>query len=426
LDSLSRTVLYLWLGVFSVFAFLSYQALVFVPGILLVTLGHLTWSEAPRNGKRCLWNRWGDVVAIALCGFTVAVVNYFVFIKPNRQPLLDIFWHTDFFYGNEIWELLAFYTSRFLDLAAFLFFSKLYPGQYVVEIIICSIFLVGLGALFACGVIADRKQFNQALFVSMPIISANALNLVGLYPLGTSRLTLFLAPVVIVLFVYGLQSISHGLSIVVSAPSQRKEVRDALGAASLTLLVLLLCSYTSVKGASPLLRSPPLEDAGLAVRYLSENVQPNDLLYVHASMREQFKLYSRLTPILSTKVVWGNIGWPCCPRDISVDRLGESDDILPAEMARLEVTGENNSVWLLFSDRPGYWRRSGRRGPGIFEPWLKGAGCLHSELVPLRGVRIDKYQCNGTGAKDSQPSLANEVRQLDTSFAAGSRSSRSG
>jgi Dolichyl-phosphate-mannose-protein mannosyltransferase len=409
LNRQSKAVLYFWLAIFAILSFLSYQALIFIPGMLFVTLVSLRRGDSRQD---VLWDRWIDALAVALSGLVVSIVNYFVFIKPNKQPLLDMFWRSEFFHGEGVWDLLVFYATRFLHLASLLFLTQLYSSQRVLQIFICSILIVGVSTLYVRGLMRDKEKLEQAIFLSMPIICVNFLNIVGLYPLGTTRLMLFLTPIVIVLFVYGLQSVSYGVSRVLPTVSQANKVQDALGALSLIVLVPLLCLYINLKGTSPLFRSEPEEDSERGVRYLSQTVQPDDVVYIHASMREQFKLYSRLMPLLSTNIVWGNIGWPCCPRDISVDRLGESDDILSAEMARLEIAGKSNSVWLVFSDRPGYWRRSGRRGPGIFEPWLKAAGCLPAELVPLRGVRIDKYQCNGTEAKQIQSLLGNQVRQL--------------
>ena len=422
LNSPSKAVFYFWLTISTILAFLSYQAVVFIPGMLFVTLAGLKRGEL----QGVLGHRWIDSVALALSGLVLSIVNYFVFIRPNKQPLLDLFWQSEFFHGEGMWDLLVFYTTRFLHLASILFLTQLSPNQLFVQIFICSILLVGVSTLFVRGLMQRKEKLGQAIFLSMPIVCVFVLNIVGLYPLGTTRLILFLTPIVIVLFVYGLQSVSCGLSRVVSKDSQADKLQDAVGASSLLVLVLLLGLYINLKGTSPLFRSEPEEDSEGAVRYLSQAVQPVDIVYIHASMREQFKLYSRLTPLSSSKIIWGDIGWPCCPRNVSVGRLGESDDMLPGEMARLEVTGTNISLWLLFSDRPGYWRRSGRRGPSIFEPWLKSAGCLQAELVPLRGVRIDKYQCNGTAAKQFPPSLAKEVRQLDTSFLSGSRSTHSG
>ena len=56
------------------------------------------------------------------------------------------------------------------------------------------------------------------------------------------------------------------------------------------------------------------EDSEQAIAYLAQRVQANDVLYVHSSMREQFRLYNRTMPVSASKIVYGRIGMPCCPR----------------------------------------------------------------------------------------------------------------
>ena len=389
----SRSLLYFWLATFFGLTFFSYQALIFIPGFFLIILVGF-YKTACQINKKAATRKWLDPVAVVLCGLIAATVNYFIFIKPNKQAILDLFWTMGFFHGENVWGLLKFDTHEFLRLASLIFLTDLQSKPYVLQILICSVLLVGLGTLYARGLLYDEKLLNQALFLSMPILSIYGLNVVKFYPLGTIRLMLFLTPIIIILFVYGLESISYGLSTVISTAGQKDTFQNTVGVTSLILLIPLLWIHFGLKGASPLFRSEPVEDSERAVRYLSERVQPADVVYVHASMREQFKLYSRMMPPFSATIIWGNIGWPCCPRDVSFDRLGEIDSMLPPEMAKLEIPAKKSALWLLFSDRSGYWSKFGRQGPGIFEHWLTSNGCLRAELVPLRGARIDKYRCN--------------------------------
>jgi len=147
-----------------------------------------------------------------------------------------------------------------------------------------------------------------------------------------------------------------------------------------------------ISGTSPLSRLEPIEDSECAVRYLSDHVEAHGTIYVHASMREQFKFYSRLTPVHSSKVVWGKIGSPCCPRDLSLDQKKQIRDILPAELARLAIPEASTSIWFLYTDRADHWDRLGRNDPQAFESWLTKAGYVHAQVIRFRGVRIDEYQ----------------------------------
>ena len=214
------------------------------------------------------------------------------------------------------------------------------PKVFLVTIVASLVLLMGVGALFIRGTRGNRGEPKTAIFLAMPILCLYLLNALGLYPIGVARILLFLVPTIIILFVYGLQAISYGVSAVVAKVMKVKSsenVVNALGAFSFILFVSVLLLYMVAKGISPFFLHETIEDSENAVRYLSKNVVPRDTVYVHASMREQFKLYSRIIPVSSRKVVWGNISWPCCPRDVSLDEQEDASTILRAEMARSGV-----------------------------------------------------------------------------------------
>jgi len=250
--------------------------------------------------------------------------------------------------------------------------------------------IIGFGRLWWRGLRGSKEPFNVAILFSMPLVCVYCLNVLGVYPMRSARLILFLAPILIVLFVYGLEAIGYCASALVFAATTDRmgeKVQDALGMSVLLLLLPGLWLFNTVSGGSPLFQQQALEDSEQAVRYLSEKVQTGETVYVHASMREQFKLYSRLTPVAASKIVWGNVNAPCCPRGTSLDGGQEMD------MAGIETNEKNGSIWFLFTDRPGYWDRLGRHDPEIANRWLAEAGCPHTEAVSFPGVRIDKYEC---------------------------------
>ena len=76
------------------------------------------------------------------------------------------------------------------------------------------------------------------------------------------------------------------------------------------MAVLGLIVFSSV-GLRPYF-AEEYEDSDEAVAYLAERVQSDDVLYVHSSMREQFRLYSQRTPVRG-KIVYGKIVCPVVP-----------------------------------------------------------------------------------------------------------------
>jgi predicted membrane-bound mannosyltransferase len=80
----TRTNLYLWLGSFMVLAFLSYQSLLFIPGMCFVTIANIIREQSwPARGT-LRKSKLIDAFVALLCGFVATMIIHFVFIKPNR------------------------------------------------------------------------------------------------------------------------------------------------------------------------------------------------------------------------------------------------------------------------------------------------------------------------------------------------------
>ena len=392
----TRRNLYLWLGSLVVLAFLSYQALFFVPGMCLVLLADIM-GESRQISTGTLKSKSVDVFAVFLCGIVVSIFINEAFVKPNREPSLDN-WFELGIHLNSLWESVVLLTYKVLYLASLLFLRILYWRESALVVLLLKtlvffVLLLGIGGLCTRRTRGDRRHRYTAVFLSMPILSLYFLYEVGFYPVSVVRLMLFLVPAVIILVVYGLQVSSIWVSTVVAKAAHIKDparVMDFTAATSLVFICFGVLVYTFVSGPSPYFVDETMEDSESAVRYMSATVAGADTIYVHATMREQFKLYSRLTPVDGRAVVWGNIGWPCCPRGISRDQEQESGRVIEAEMARLECPENEASLWLLFTDRPGSWVR--RNDPELFDRWLSRAGCFHTAAMSFHGVRIDKYR----------------------------------
>ena len=72
-----------------------------------------------------------------------------------------------------------------------------------------------------------------------------------------------------------------------------------------------------------------------AMAWLKSAFHDGDALYVHASVQEEFKLYSRIFGFAPAAVQLGNTGWPCCPRHVESWKHRGSVDLIEKDIARL-------------------------------------------------------------------------------------------
>jgi hypothetical protein len=389
----SRRRLVLWTALSAVLLFLSYQAVLFLPGFCLVVLLGGTAAGGAVTPSR---ERWLEAGAAAFCGAVATALAYVTFILPNTLPRLYLAFSNPF-RGHGAGQLLAFYLERLLFPG-----SLLLPEEgagrmdLATRVVIFGVILVGAASL------ARRGRGKVLIFLGLPILSAYVLHALGPYPgVGVPRLMLFAVPIVILLFVHGAEAIAHRLEGLLARGGETASgaIVNSLGAVCFALMLGLTGVYVA-KRPVPLIRETLVQDTEGSVRYVSERVGPDDVVYVHAGMGEQFRLYSRLTPMRSARVIEGRIGWGCCPR---VPWLAGTQDEIPLadEIARLQVPRITKSIWLLFEDGPGEWdwfeRQFGRRDPDVFAGVLFGAGCRPVATKAFHWIRVDQFDCDRPG-----------------------------
>jgi hypothetical protein len=395
----SRRLLLLWTALSVVLLFLSYQAVLFLPGFCLVVLLGGAGVDGRVKPRR---ERWLEAGAAAFCASVATLVVYVAFILPNTLPRLYAAF-SDPFRGQGARQFLAFCLEKVLFLG-----SLLLPDEEAGRVgVAARIVILGV-ILVAAGSMLRRGRGRVLILLGLPILCAYALYALGRFPgVGIPRLMLFSVPMLILLFACGAESIARRLG---GPPAPEGEsgpvaVVDSLGAVCFALMLGLIGAYVA-KRPVPLLREELVQDSERSVRHVSERVRPHDVVYVHASMTEQFRFYSRLTPIRSARVLYGRVGWGCCPRVPWLE--GTQDETTVAEeTARLEVPRITASIWLLYEDGPGQWewfeRQFGRRDPEVFAGVLSGAGCRRVATEAFHWIRVDRFDCDRAGGRPGQP-----------------------
>ena len=132
-------------------------------------------------------------------------------------------------------------------------------------------------------------------------------------------------------------------------------------------------------------RNRPEEDYAGAVQYLRDHAAPQDQILVHASVKEGFKLYTRMDN-WNHPVVYGDTGYPCCRRSVSTKSPVED----------LEGKIPNGRLWLFYSTRASHWQYVGRDESELWRAYLSSHGCAQGSITNLPNLAITQMDCHGS------------------------------
>jgi Dolichyl-phosphate-mannose-protein mannosyltransferase len=382
---------------FCLLEFLSYQAIIFLPIFLCAASSDSGTVNRLDDWRSAIPARWLDIGLLLSCASVASAINYFYFVEPNRADVLVEFWKNSFYHGS---SFFGFVRYSFVALAQLTgpFFFLINPSLFV-RIVVLIIVIAGLVGFFLHKSERPGGSRQIAILLGLPVVSLAVLNLLGQYPISrTSRLLLFIFPVVTILFASGIQVAINLCARIASkmkiSASPIMKIEGVVLAAVFVGVTCLFVSRLVSAGLEPYIQLGAEEDSVGAMRYLSAQQSDEDLLYIHSTMREHYKFYSRSFPINGGRIVEGNIGWPCCPRGYINDRRVSPDAVIPTEFARLEISGRNRKVRLLFTDRQDHWNEFlGRDEPHEFEVRLSERGCFRANTKRFKGIRIEEYTC---------------------------------
>jgi hypothetical protein len=370
------------LALAALLAALSFQAPLFLPALWLAAL------RRPGGPPRA---PLGHALAVLAAGIGCAAAIHWLCILPNREPSLLEYFRSGFFGGGGPWALAVWVGGRLRLLAAFV--PGVAPGG-AAELAVGALAALGLGDLLRRGLAGDARALGRAALLAAPVAGALALNLAGALPMarGNERTLAFLFPATAL-------AIGAGIDALAAAAGRLRVAGRTLGAdaAGWLAAALLLAGLVAAapRGAlRAVAERPAEEDAEAAVASLARAARPDDVLYVHSTMRESFRLYARRTPPAASRVVLGEIDWPCCPRGRAWRRDDDPASELPAELARIEQAGaRGRRLWVIVTDRESHFRQRGRRSAALLERGLASLGCARRATAEFRNVRVDRYGC---------------------------------
>lgn len=319
---------------------LGYGTAVFLPGLLIAAV---RWDGLRRG-----------LLLAALAGAELLLLDR-VFVRPNMSPALIRFWDL----GHP--HLPSLDTFSLLPQ----FLPLLIEPRLVIGVAL---------ALFVLSPFAFRDA--KIPLALLPILVFLGIDSLGLYPL-TLRTGLLLLPSILLMLLCGV------LTLRALAARIRGEV--FVDGAALVVVAWIFSTFCAL----PFTHRSSGEDYEGAVAYLKASVRGGERVLVHASCDEGFRLYARLLGLGEERAIYGNTGWPCCPRELG--RLVTRD--VDADVAASLPPNYRGRLYLLVTDRLEHWVFVGRDERPLLVAALRARGCLIRPAHSFRQVSLVPFDC---------------------------------
>jgi hypothetical protein len=196
----------------------------------------------------------------------------------------------------------------------------------------------------------------------LPCIFLVAAGALGWYP-QTYRTRLFVFPCFVLAVLAGLEDFARAL----------------LGRRAAEAGALLAAGVVAAMGVRAQIHTDPnrpKEDVDGAVSYLQRIVSAEDLLLIHPSVGESFRLYAGLHHWIAPPAIYGETGWPCCPRGRLVRARSSTRRSVIADENRMIPAAYSGRVWLLYTIRPTHWDWAGLDESNVWRDNLVDRGCV--------------------------------------------------
>jgi hypothetical protein len=150
-------------------------------------------------------------------------------------------------------------------------------------------------------------------------------------------------------------------------------------------------------------RGRPVEDIQGAVRFLRTHVQPGDLVLAHSEAREGVLFYARREGWSKHQVIFGDTGWPCCPRDKEAWPHFSTRDAVIHDLDSKIPRGFHGRIWLLYSTRPTHWQYTGLDEGDLWRRHVWENGCPPGPYFDFQNLAVSPMDCSGAGYTVGEP-----------------------
>ena len=310
---------------------LSYPTLFLLPGLILAV------GIADR------------VRGIALAGIASVVLAllYWFFIRPNYSPALRAYWMSDP--------------------------QKLFTPAMIAAVLFC---------IFAgARAVSHPRDWIEIILLS-PCVLLFVSELLGWYP-ASPRTQLFVRPCFLLLLAVNFEDVA-------TFAKRRRLPVDAV-----IILAAAVVMFVGVRKQFHEGRSQPEEDMSGAVRYLRKNVAPSDLVLVHPSLREGFLLYSAIQGWTARPVIYGDTGWPCCPRGRPAGVDLATPDSIRHDLDEKIPSDFHGRIWLFYTNRPLHWAYVGVEDSKLWQAYFWARNCRPELYIRFANLGLTPMRCEG-------------------------------
>jgi hypothetical protein len=315
-------------------------------GLLVVTIAAMTLSYPTvflLPGVVAAVGFGNSSRAATLAGICAAVlaVLYWFLIRPNYTAALRAYWMGD----PEVW---------------------LTPST-IAAVVLC----VG----FAARIAWTRNTVGLTLLT--PCVLLFASELLGWYP-ASPRTHMFVRPCFILLLLIVLEDLAK----------LTKWKWDAIVLVAAAVVIFLGVRKQFHEG-----RFQAEEDMAGAVRYLHMNVTPSDLVLVHASLREGFLLYTAIQGWTAKPVIYGDTGWPCCPRAKPAGVHISTPEKIRRDLDSKIPQDFHGRIWLFYTNRPLHWEYVRVEDSKLWQNYFWNRDCRPELYIRFANLGLTPMTC---------------------------------
>ena len=359
---------------------LSYGSVLVFPGIMLATSPWFArWArlDVGEDNPGAAAGQWSVVWGLVLAAFAL---EYWAFISPNRTAELDGYWlhppHSTLFgYINEAYSGV-FVLLHHVPLPRVLLS---FTGARIAALVSALLILPALYRRMRRGIRPESLLETAALISAVALVTMIAASLLRIYPL-VMRTSLPFLPCVVIVIGYGFHIVRKEL-IEPLRGGLRRAALMTIWAAALLLTVFGLELRWNPHGE---------EELRGAMAYLKREMTANDRLYVHATCIEGYKLYTRILGWEPAGTVFGQFGFPCCPRpDVITDYTDER--ALQRDLSRILESKPSGTLYILHTGKPGV-----TESLAIMDRVFPGAGCAARETPRFYSTVVRSFDCSGS------------------------------